>query len=117
MASALIGQPPNTDEDYYIARGIILKLGLDLDPAKGVAIPPLRPPGAHFETRGPSIAAAHAMCVVVIVLVTGTRLLIRALHHRVKWGWDDWLMIPAAVGLLCSCERAVMTDGVRCSWP
>lgn len=100
MHSALIGEPPNTEEDFYIVRGILRRFGLDkLDPALGAPIPPLRPPNAHFETRGPSLIAVHSICIVLLILITGSRLLIRGLHRGVKWGWDDWVIIPGAVSV------------------
>lgn len=98
MTSALIGQPPNNQEDYWIVLGIIRKLGLHLDPAKGVLIPPARPPSARFETRGPRIIAADVLVIVLVILITGSRVLIRALYRRLKWGWDDWFIILASVG-------------------
>lgn len=40
--------------------------------------------------------------MVLVILITGSRLLIRALHHGLKWGWDDWFMIVALVSVLGS---------------
>lgn len=102
QSSALIGQPPSTVEDYWIVKGILASLGSHADPAQGVLIPPARPPNAHFETQSPQIVAADSVCMVLVILITGSRLLIRALHHGLKWGWDDWFMIVASVGVLGS---------------
>ena len=69
--------------------------GSDLNPANGVHMPPTRPSLYKFETRGPSIIAGNAICLFIITLATVTRLCLRRFHPRLKWSWDDVLMIPA----------------------
>ena len=105
QSSALIGQPPSTAEDYWIVKGILARLGSHADPALGVLVPPARPPNANFETRSPQIVAADSVCIALVILITGSRLLIRALHHGLKWGWDDWVIILGSVGVLDSGEN------------
>lgn len=97
--SALIGQPPNTEEDYWIVKGILTRFGLPGDPALGIAVPPVRPPDAHFENRGPRIIATNSVVIVLVILITGSRVLVRALHRGLKWGWDDWVIILASVSM------------------
>lgn len=102
MASAFIGQPPNTQDDYWIVLGIIRRLGLpNHDPAKGILFPPARPLNDHYRSRAPQMLAANAICIILIILITGSRLLIRGLYRGVQWGWDDWLIGLAAVSLIC----------------
>lgn len=99
--SAFVGQPTNTEEDYWIARAILLALGMvKLDAHKGVGIILHRPPPGqyHFETRGPGIIAGASVSIAIMIAITGTRLGLRYFKKRLIWGWDDWLIIPGAVG-------------------
>lgn len=105
--SAFFGQPPSTSDDYFIVRALLRSAGLDnIDPNIGSKIPPARPPPDQyqFETRGPGIIAGLSVCIVVMSVVTGSRLVFRWCGASVRFGWDDWLIIPGAVG--CS-HRAV----------
>ncbi|KAL8679456.1 MAG: hypothetical protein Q9186_004286 [Xanthomendoza sp. 1 TL-2023] len=98
--SALIGQPPLTDDDYWFIKGSQLLAGKsNLDPRKGLRIPPLRPPPDqyHFETRGPAIIAVSAVLVSIMFIVTVARFMLRKFMKELRFGWDDWLMIPALV--------------------
>lgn len=95
--SARLGEPPNTEDDYYIVKAILQNLHLHgVDPAKGIHLGH-RPLSIQNDTRGPQIITGSIVCIVLVVLITGSRLLIRALHPKVNWGWDDWLIIPGAV--------------------
>lgn len=95
--SALLGEPPNTEDDYYIVKGIIQRFHIHgLDPAKGIHLG-ARPLHAQNKSRAPQIIPGSIACIVLIIFITGSRLCIRALHPKVKWGWDDWLIIPGAV--------------------
>ena len=96
-SSALLGQPPNTEDDYYVVKAIMANFHLPGgDPTKGISLGP-RPLILQSNSRGPQIITASIILIVLVVLITGTRLSIRAFHPKVKWGWDDWLIIPATV--------------------
>lgn len=99
--SALLGAPPNTEEDFFIARGLIYFFGLEqvLDPQMGAQIAPPPPPPELYvsETRGPAIAAGALVTIIVSVVITGARLLLRKFKRGLKWGLDDWLIIPGLV--------------------
>lgn len=118
MGSALIGQPPNTEEDYWIVLGILRRAGLEgRDPAKGAQIPPPRPLNDQYTSRGPRIIAGSSVCIILIILITGTRVLIRALYRGLRWGWDDWMIILASVSLVRSGQaEIVLTRGKFFSW-
>ena len=94
--SAVIGQPPNTNNDYYIVKALLRKFHLERDPAKGVSFGP-PPPNLNHDSRGPQILAGSIVFLILSTLVTGSRLLIRGLYNQVKWGLDDWFIIPALV--------------------
>lgn len=97
--SALVGEPPKTDDDYDIVKALMLRLHLNLNAAKGIHLvpPPLHP---QSDTRAPQILTASIICITLIVFITGSRLSIRAFGPNVKWGWDDWLIIPGAVNAI-----------------
>lgn len=98
--SALIGRPPLTDSDYWIVKGNQLLSGkTNLDPSKGLKIPPLRPsPDQYrFESRGPAIMAVSSVVIVIMFSVTMARFMLRKFIKELRFGLDDWLMVPALV--------------------
>lgn len=94
--SSVIGQPPNTQNDHYIVRALVRLLQLNIDNSKGISFGPL-PPNVRDDSRGQRIVAGCIILIILITLITGSRLLIRGLHQKLKWGWDDWFIIPAAL--------------------
>lgn len=110
MASALIGTPPHTQEDYYIVLGIFRRFGFKGDPAQGAKFPPARPVDDHYHSRGPGYIGEFSVLIFLTVFIVGSRLLIRALSRAVKWGWDDWLIIPAAVSPVRRARAEKATD-------
>ncbi|KAL9593720.1 MAG: hypothetical protein Q9219_007417 [cf. Caloplaca sp. 3 TL-2023] len=100
VRSAFVGQPPLTDDDYWTVKGSLLAAGLmKLDPNKGLKLPPPRPPPDqyHFETRGPAIMAVSAVLIAIMIGVTVARLMLRGLKRDMKFGMDDWLIMPSLV--------------------
>lgn len=104
VESAHIGQPPATEEDYYIVRSY-LRLAptyggrFDADPTSGFQ-PGMRPPhGYVYNDKQAGILAALAVMLVVIFTLSATRLGLRHFKQRLKWGPDDWAIIPATVSL------------------
>jgi hypothetical protein len=99
-SSALLGHPPNTQDDYWIARGMLRLFGLfKADPHKGVMVLPRPPPSRyHLESNGPGIIAGASVSIAIMIAITGTRLAIRYFKRRLIWGWDDWFIIPGVVG-------------------
>lgn len=95
--SAVLGQPPSTEDDYYIVKAIMQQFHLQgMDPAKGMSLGP-PPLNIQSDTRGPQIIASSTVFIVLIIFITGSRLSIRAFHPKVKWGWDDWVILAGAV--------------------
>ena len=95
--SALIGSPPATAKDYYIAKFIPLAFGKNTDPLFRASIPPLRPADYVFETRGPRIIASMSIAITVMVIITGLRLAVRLFRRGLVVGWDDVFIVPGAV--------------------
>ena len=101
--SALFGHPPVTEHDYDTVKAIGRVLGVypgPMDPSKG--FPQLAAPAGSPDPYigGPNFAANIAV-LVLVVLVTTTRLMLRAFRHELKLGWDDWAIIPAVLAFAC----------------
>ena len=97
--SALYGQPPNTEEDLWIVKGLLRTAGLDTDPRLGVPVDPPRPANYHFQTRGPQLVISMSCMISLVILITGIRLALRKFVAPLRFGLDDWMIIPAAVCL------------------
>ncbi|KAI8935062.1 hypothetical protein NX059_007660 [Plenodomus lindquistii] len=99
MASAYFNTLPANELDERIAAGLLLLTGLtpdSKDPKDGVTIPPFRPTEDYeFESRGPAVIIALSVCMIVLTLVAFLRLGIRLFVHGVRFGGDDWFIIPA----------------------
>ena len=123
--SALFGQPPNTESDYWIVRSILHSAGLNnVDPERGAKIPPPRPSPAqyHFETKGPGIIAGMSVSIVIMVAITGSRLLLRLFKTGLRWGSDDWLIIPGVVrysilSWMIVADRTPSRQALAIAWP
>ena len=102
--SALVGQPPKTKEDYDVvlafARIANIPEGM-FDPSKGFPMPLVRPPSDHYPVsypdRAPQIIAAMSVAIFLIFSITGTRLGLRVFRKDLQWGWDDIVVVPAAL--------------------
>jgi hypothetical protein len=98
--SALMGHPPNNQDDYWIVRGFARAVHLPdnkFDPKKGFPMLLKPPPGYHHETRAPGIIASLSVAMAVVTAITGTRLCLRFFRRDLRWGWDDWMIIPGWV--------------------
>ena len=97
--SALVGQPPANDRDYWIVKGLYATIGKpDADASKGIVLPPPRPPHPSHHTKGPSVIAGLAVCIFVCIAITAGRVLARYLLQTSRLGWDDFFIVIAAVG-------------------
>jgi hypothetical protein len=112
--SAIYGHPPNNRRDYLIVQGLFRLYGLPsrLDPARGMPGKIPAPPNYRFETRGPGFIAGLSVAIVLSFLVTGARLLLRAVRKDLRWGLDDWAIIPAAVGSSASWGGLLAEEGL-----
>ena len=97
--SALFGRPPVTEDDYWIVKGLLFRMGhSDMDPAKGLPLPQI--PTPPHDNRSGSIVAGIAISIFVIVIITATRVLSRKMMRTSSLGWDDLLIVVAAVCLI-----------------
>ena len=102
--SAFVGQPPMSQDDYYIVQGLVRIMGFPdgkLDPANGLPLPLKRPHNDHYPisypNQGPGITAAICVAIISVLLVTGARLGLRFFRKDLHWGLEDLFIIPAAV--------------------
>ena len=100
--SAFIGTPPATEADKWIVRSFQLAAGVpavNVNTSQGAIFPPLRPPPDQyvFETRGPEMITGASVAVGVMLFFTISRILLRTFMTGLKWGADDYLIIPGVV--------------------
>ncbi|MCJ1465364.1 hypothetical protein MMC07_003982 [Pseudocyphellaria aurata] len=99
--SAPFGSPPATDDDLWIVKGLIRLFRIPpgkLDPAEGFHLGVHPPPNYKFQSRGPGLIVSAVIVIVLITLITGGRLALRWRRRDLRWGPDDWMIIPAAMG-------------------
>ena len=86
--SALLGHPANTPEDVDIIRGFFMvATGM---PAKqalspSATIPVMAPPNAPHDNRQHGIIVSMAIVMVLLTVITGTRLCLRLFRKDLKW--------------------------------
>lgn len=99
MSSAHIGEPPNTQRDWYIVRGLLRLIGMnDADPANGYVVAvTASDTGADYRSKRPAVIAGLITILVAITVVTGSRIALRASMSHMRFGADDWATIAAAV--------------------
>ncbi|KAL9613015.1 MAG: hypothetical protein Q9167_002405 [Letrouitia subvulpina] len=100
--SALLGQPPATQNDYWVIRGSFrigkipytdetIKAGF-----KWIKIPS-NPP---HDNRTAHIYGAMAVVIVLVTLITWTRIFLRYWKKELRFGSDDWAIILAWIGVM-----------------
>lgn len=96
--SALVGNPPNTQRDYYIVRGMDRTYGLSsADPNDGFTYLATEPSGYVHETKSVQVIVGLVILMLTILIPTVTRLVLRASNPAMEFGSDDWTIILAAV--------------------
>lgn len=94
-----MGQPPQTQQDFWVIRGVLRKIALDTaDPNDGYQISPALTASAEGERKAAAILAGVSICAIIMALASGIRLAARLFRPSLKWGLDDWMLIPATVG-------------------
>lgn len=96
--SAKIGKPPNNARDFNIIRGLYRQFGVNtIDPSLGYAFAAKEPANAVHESKQSAIIAGMVIVLLAIIIPTGARLWVRSRGAQTKFGWDDWIIIVAAV--------------------
>ncbi|KAF2145321.1 uncharacterized protein K452DRAFT_220412 [Aplosporella prunicola CBS 121167] len=99
MSSALIGSPPETQNDYWIVEGMLRAVHMDTraDPGKGYNFLPKQPQGYEYEDRKTATIIGMSFVMFIMIIATGTRLSVRLFRSGLRWGSDDWMLIPGAI--------------------
>lgn len=98
--SAFFGQPPNTQRDLNIVRGIYRSSGVNaslIDPRNGAFFAATAPPGYVHENKQTDIIAGMSLVILIMAVTTAARLLVKMRGQATRFDMDDWVMIPAAV--------------------
>ncbi len=96
--SAFIGQPPNNARDYFIVKGLLRLTGMkDTDPNLGYVLAARPPPAYQHESRAAGVQVGLALVMLAIIFPTTLRISMRARKNQMRFGWDDWAIIAAAV--------------------
>lgn len=99
-SSAILGNPPNNQDDFFIVRGIFRSVGLfSANASRGWITVPKEPAGYVYETKQPGIIAGMVVVILLISIVTATRLALRYYSAKMVFGSDDWVILAAAVSL------------------
>ena len=95
--SATYNQPPANEKDRLIVKGIYTFIGMpNMDPSKGLRFP--NTPAVKLQdSRGGIVLAGCSVAIVVVVIVTGLRILSRLTVKRSHLSWDDFWIVWAAV--------------------
>lgn len=100
LTSALVGQPPNTENDLFIIKGILRGAGMvAADPRNGYTVLPELTVSQADESKAISIVSGMSVCAAVMLLVSSFRLGARLFRAGLFWGIDDWMLIPATVSI------------------
>ena len=99
--SALFGHPAANVNDWYIVKEFSYLTGIPngaLNPAHGFPFhAPPNPPAYH--SRGPSIIISACVTICLVLAITTLRLSLRYFRRDLRIGYDDFAIIPAALGV------------------
>ncbi|KAI4717428.1 hypothetical protein E4T48_06380 [Aureobasidium sp. EXF-10727] len=97
-SSAFLGQPPADQDDFYIIKGMYrAAYAFNKDPSKGYLFVPRKPENYEYNDKQASIIVGMALAIVIMMFTTALRLTLRRFKTGVRWGADDWILIPAAI--------------------
>lgn len=100
--SALLGQPPNNENDALIILGWWKLLYGANPPPPGYpsTIPAPVPPNAPHDSLQAYVIGTSALIIFLTTLITGTRLFLRLYRRELRWGADDWAILLGASGVV-----------------
>lgn len=96
--SAFLGQPPAKQDDFYIIKGMYrAAYAFNKDPSKGYLFVPRKPADYEYNDKQASVIVGMAMAIAIMLSTTTLRLALRQFKTGVRWGADDWVLIPGVV--------------------
>lgn len=97
-SSAYVGRPPRSQRDYYIVKGLLRMVDMkDANPMMGYFLAARPPLGYKHESRMVGVQIGLVIVMFSIVVPTTVRLLLRVRKKQMRFGWDDWTILIAAV--------------------
>lgn len=67
------------------------------DPSKGYLFVPRKPTDYEYNDKQASIIVGMAVAIAIMLSTTTLRLALRLFKTGVRWGIDDWVLIPGVV--------------------
>ncbi|KAI4745854.1 hypothetical protein E4T50_03817 [Aureobasidium sp. EXF-12298] len=99
--SAFLRQPPANQDDFYITKGMYrAAYAFDKDASKGYLFVPKKPENYEYNDKQASIIVGMVMAIVIMLFTTALRLALRQFRTGVRWGADDWVLIPGAIAMV-----------------
>lgn len=96
--SALIGAPPNNQDDFYIIRGWYRSYGLyNANSSAGFVYAAKRPIDGGSESKQAAVIAGMVIVILAIIVPTVARVVVRLRENQTRFGSDDWAIIAATV--------------------
>lgn len=105
---------PKTGEDFGIVKEFVPLVILEgvLDPAKGFPLPFRRSVNDHYQSRGPRLVIGVSFAIILVMLVTGTRLELQLSPRELRWGPYEWLIIPPVGSLSYPNQRILRSHNM-----
>ena len=106
VQSALLGLPPQTENDKLVYRGLKIFSPdlLKINPG---------PAGRPHADRSPSMIIGTSFAIALVILITSTRIWVRLFRSR-AFGSDDIVIIPAAIGTCAYLGLNIATEAAGC---
>ena len=102
--SAFVGQPPATIDDRLIIRGYARALDVAenmSDPTQVFHLYAVKSiDGTSDVSKNPILITCMTLAIALTFLITGTRFYLRVFRKDLSIGYDDLVIIPAAIGAL-----------------
>ncbi|KAH0164812.1 hypothetical protein KCU67_g4982, partial [Aureobasidium melanogenum] len=96
--SAFLGQPPASQDDFYIIKGMYrAAYAFNKDPSKGYLFVPRKPADYGYNDKQASIVVGMVVAIVIMLSTTVLRLALRHFKTGVRWGLDDWVLLPGVI--------------------
>jgi hypothetical protein len=97
-SSAFLGQPPASQDDFYTIKGMYrAAYAFNKDASKGYLFVPKKPEDYEYTDKQAGIIIGLVAAIVVMLSTTILRLSLRQFKTGVRWGADDWILIPGVV--------------------
>ncbi|THZ80272.1 hypothetical protein D6C84_07554 [Aureobasidium pullulans] len=113
-SSAFLGQPPANQDDFWTIKGMYrAAYAFDKDPSKGYLFVPKRPTHYEYNDKQAGIIAGMSVAIAIMFLTTVLRLALRQFKTGVRWGADDWVLIPGVIMAILypALQIAMVTHG------